>query len=308
MTDHRPEFMFKKFFEHSGDHAADTPELQTAERFWNQLGHFTPPDDVETPTRPMWYKMPALGMAAMLVLLLGFGAWWSAPRPAEPWATFRTSHAQNASFALVDGSRLTLAAESRVNVRFDGNRRELQLLQGQALFEVAHDVERPFVVHLRDGYVRAVGTAFNIRVSSRNTEVTVTKGIVDVGVGAHKEAANPTPLRAIRGEQVQFGFRKQDGRTVAYSNKQDGVDLGDVLGWTRGKLFFNGQSLSEAAMIANTYSDKKLVIKDARLESMPIYGILDQGDVRGLIVAADSPNGLEIVDQPSPAARVHDGT
>lgn len=291
-SDPRTVFMFKRFFDRPPGQRADDPELREAEIFWNRLGEFSPP--AEQDRAGPFRSRSAYGLAAVIgALVIGLSIWWNAASPAQPWRTFTTGHARQGVVMLQDGSTVSLAAESRVDVRFSGERRELRLVSGQALFEVSHDPKRPFVVQARDGSVTAVGTAFNIRLDRRDTEVTVVNGTVDIGVYRPNSSAQAASIaRATRGEQVQFGLRQRSGAPVVYISRRAGVDLAAITSWTRGKLFFDGEPLEEAISMVNAYAPKKILLKNPKLSSMPVYGVLNQGDVQGLLVLVNNDDAI----------------
>lgn len=288
--DSRTAFMFKRFFDASPESRAQDADLREAERFWARLGEFSVPAELAEQRGARPYNLVIAAFA--LIMVVGAALWWNMPAPA-PWQSFTSPHGSRTIAVLEDGSRISLAAESRVDVRFVRKERELRLVAGQALFEVAHDPDRRFVVRAGKGTVTAVGTSFNIRLAERNTQVTVVKGIVDIGLDNPASPGEPvTVTRAKRGEQVNVSFRRQNGSTVAYFTTRAGVDLAGITSWTRGKLFFDGEPLAEAVSTVNAYSSKKLVLKDPAYAQMPVYGILDQGDVRGLLLLVNNPRAL----------------
>lgn len=194
---------------------------------------------------------------------------------------------------LEDGSSIALAAESRLAVRLSKDKRQLRLVAGQALFNVAHDGRRPFIVQAGKGSVTAVGTAFNIRLNKLKTEVTVVTGIVDVGVfrpGSLEDAQ--TVARVKRAEQVSFSHRYQDGSPVVYVSRRADMDVDRITSWTRGKLFFDGEPLSSAIDAVNAYSTRKVVLTNPALASMPVYGVVNQGDVRGLLILVNDKSAI----------------
>src|SRR3546814_11809300 len=72
---------------------------------------------------------------------------------------------------LRDGSAVTLNSNSEIDVDFDEGIRHVRLLRGEALFDVAKDSSRPFVVEADSPRVTAVGTSFTVnRVSGRSDE------------------------------------------------------------------------------------------------------------------------------------------
>src|SRR5690606_38747537 len=79
---------------------------------------------------------------------------------------------------LSDGSSLILNTNSIVQQHYSATQRMVRLESGEALFNVAHDASRPFVVLAADGVFRAVGTRFSVRIDPDHVTVTVTEGRV----------------------------------------------------------------------------------------------------------------------------------
>jgi transmembrane sensor len=106
------------------------------------------------------------------VSVLAGGFWLGAYDRAQPdTLAFQTSAGERRAFDLPDGSRITLDADSVLNVQMLPDRRSLQLARGEAYFEVAKDAARPFLVRAGGAVVRAVGTAFDVRMSVDRTVV-----------------------------------------------------------------------------------------------------------------------------------------
>ena len=96
---------------------------------------------------------------------------------------FETGVGQMRDIALEDGSTLHLNSDSEVEARFTSNGRKVRVLKGEASFEISHDPDRPFDVEARAAVIRAVGTAFNVRLRPSLVELTVTHGTVTVHSG-----------------------------------------------------------------------------------------------------------------------------
>jgi transmembrane sensor len=91
-----------------------------------------------------------------------------------------TQVGEQRSITLSDGSTIELNSRSKVRVRYSEHERALELLEGQALFRVAHDTSRPFIVTSDGTRVRAVGTQFDVNRKREGTVVTVVEGRVSV--------------------------------------------------------------------------------------------------------------------------------
>jgi len=122
--------------------------------------------------------------------------------PAEPELLTLQSYDAVKTDTLSDGSIITLN-KSSVAVypeKFTGSTREMKLLSGEAFFNIAHDRQKPFIVHVHDAAVRVVGTSFNIRNSKEKSEVIVETGIVEVS--RKKVMVRLSPLEKV---EINYG-------------------------------------------------------------------------------------------------------
>ncbi|WP_336959883.1 FecR family protein [Sphingobium aquiterrae] len=99
-------------------------------------------------------------------------------------ARYRTNAGEVSNVRLADGSLMHMASNSSVEVRLLPASRQVRLLSGEVGFDVAHDRARPFDVIVNDTMIRAVGTAFDVRMKPALVELDVTEGTVDVRSGA----------------------------------------------------------------------------------------------------------------------------
>lgn len=142
-----------------------------------------------------------LAAAAAAILAVAAIAVWQWPGAGVDSVRHATSVGGYERVLLADGSTLELNASSEVQVRFAAQERRVALLAGEAHFTVAPDAARPFVVEAGGVAVRAVGTAFNVRLAPEAVEVLVTEGRVAVGKmepaipGAPAGAALPDPAQ-----------------------------------------------------------------------------------------------------------------
>lgn len=210
------------------------------------------PEPAFQPTRRM-----AAALAAGMVGVGAAGAWWLARRPIET-----TARGERRTVALPDGSRIELNTDSRIAVAYSDSRRDIVLTRGEALFDVAKDPSRPFIVQAGEAQVRAVGTAFNIRLRDKVVELTVTEGVVAVD-----EKAAKTPPRHVpegKGAVIATG-------AVAEVDLDPEV-LRRRLLWRDGVVEFEGDTLEQAAAEFNRYNDRKLVVADPQVASIRVGG------------------------------------
>ena len=206
----------------------------------------------------------AAGVAA--VLWLGGGA----------GATFETGVGQQKRETLADGSVILLNTASQSRIDLQRARRLVDLKRGEALFSVAHDKARPFIVSAGSIRVEAVGTAFAVRRREGGVEVIVTQGRV-------RAWSERSPGRFI---SIDAGHRTylSDATGVADAVlRSDGID--EALAWKRGMIALDGMTLVEAAAEFNRYNRRQVAV-DERFAEKRLVGWFDARDVDGFAKAA----------------------
>lgn len=179
---------------------------------------------------------------------------------------------------LGDGSMASVNTASKLLVTMSEDQRRIELADGEAWFQVAHDTARPFVVEAGDVRVQAVGTAFSVRRREEGLDVLVTEGVVEAWV-VGREA---TRIRIPAGNR---SFVSEAAPAIEVKAAPDEVDR--ALAWRSGELALNGESLAYAASELNRYNDRKLVIDDPALAQHPLVGYFrtDEPEKFGLAVA-----------------------
>jgi transmembrane sensor len=133
-------------------------------------------------------RTPLTSIAAAVLITSTVGALWLAM--AHPGASYRTAVGSIKAVPMKDGSTITLNTDSGIRVAISDTERRVDLEKGEAFFEVAKDLNRPFVVRVGDERVTAVGTKFSVRREADDVRVIVTEGRVRVErAEAHQQAA-----------------------------------------------------------------------------------------------------------------------
>jgi transmembrane sensor len=189
--------------------------------------------------------------------------------------TFETATGELRSIVLDDGSTVQLNAQSRLRVRFAEHERNVELLAGQALFQVAKDKARPFIVASGEARVRAVGTQFDVYRRKGGTTVTVIEGQVTVmsneaAAEVHDGRGDAPPSLLSAGEQVTVVPR------VAASPKR--ANVAAATAWTQRHLVFESATLAEVAEEFNRYNRRPLVVEDAGLRDFHVSGVFSSAD------------------------------
>lgn len=218
------------------------------------------------PIRRRWPRLIArCGIAAALALA-GLTGWRALLRPAESYYSTTVSGYERARLA--DGSTIELNSASALRVHFTSAQRHVNLEAGEAHFAVAPDTARPFVVSASGVSVRAVGTAFNVRIAPDGTvDVIVTEGKVRVApVGA--DAANAAAQLVVAGERLVLP--KQVPAPVL--EKVSPAAVRSALAWQGRLAEFADAPLLEVVARFNARNRVQLVLADADLGLRRIGG------------------------------------
>lgn len=287
--------VFESFLDGRDAHLHPDDRAEAAE-FWNWLGELERPGPAPTRYRPVW-MVRALAASVAVLAVFGGTLWMTHPMPTrETLQTVATGHAERRRIALSDGSVVTLAADSRVDIAYLAGERRLRLISGEALFKVAHDKHRPFVVETRHGDVVAVGTMFDVSVGKREAEVTVVEGVVRVALSepGRRGSAEPIEKLAHKGERLSFGVMKSTGGDTGFIRQAADIDADSAIAWTRGRLVFQGEPLSEVIVEVNRYAKDRLILTDPRAANIPVYGIVNQGDTAAIRDLIANPRAVAI--------------
>lgn len=213
--------------------------------------------------RPSAWIAAGVLMASMATLAITIA------RQAGP--TYETVVGERRVVALSDGSSLELNTDSKVRVRFEKDQRRLYLDRGQAMFAVAHDPTRPFIVTAGDTSVRAVGTKFEVYRTGAEVRVILAEGKVQVTEAPHPKA----PVTLTAGERLDV-----PGKAAASAlPRPRKVDVAAATGWTQGRLTFQDAPLASAVAEVNRYSLRKVVLGQGAPPTQKISGVFDAGDV-----------------------------
>lgn len=194
---------------------------------------------------------------------------------------FATNTGETRPLELEDGSRIVLDTRSRLRVSYSAAARDIDLLEGQAHFEVAKDSQRPFRVHTPTAEVVAVGTKFDVEILPTRTKVTLIEGKVNVRpLRTESEVTTLVP-----GEQVQVTV---EGQLL----DQPAVKLENVTAWQRRTLVLDDVPVPDALAQMNRYSVTQISIAGPGLETKRVSGVFRVGDVETEALALQRYFGL----------------
>ena len=276
-------------------HVAEVRRLAELSASMNVMNEFAGPLEQAAATfepvlrkrgRMMLY--PALGLAMLFVAVLILFTQFN---QGEPERSLVTRIGEYAEHTLADGSHISLNTDTRLEIAFTAQVREITLLAGEALFTVAKDPDRPFVVNAGSRRITAVGTAFVVRLGDEDVEVSVTEGVVAVSsitiraadVGPSVDSAEPIQLR----EKQTLKLRVNENEKALQPDIRpiSDNDLRHKLAWREGLLYFYRSPLTEVVSEVSRHTGMRISILDPELQQREFDGLFRVGETELLLEA-----------------------
>jgi transmembrane sensor len=186
-------------------------------------------------------------------------------------ASFSTMRGERRVVALPDGSSVTLNTDTAIELAFSAGKRLIRMSRGQALFEVAKDHTRPFVVEAGGRQVTALGTIFSVRMDPGRVRVLLVRGRVVVDkVDGEDSSTTVKPTILSPGQELVAELG-----AVQHIAK---ADVSSELLWKDGYIEFHDARLGDAVAEMNRYSDRQIALSDPRIAQMRVSGVFKTGD------------------------------
>ena len=246
--------------------------------------------------RPGMMLYPVLGLAmlfvAMLTLLTQFG--WGEPEP----SSLVTRVGEYVEHTLPDGSHIALNTDSRLDIAFTAEVREVTLLAGEALFTVAKDPGRPFMVNAGSRRITALGTVFLVRLGANEVEVAVTEGMVAlsatttavVDAAPSPDSVEPVHLRERQSLKLPVNEPEPQLNIKTISDS----DLRRKLAWREGLLDFYRTPLNEVVSEVSRHSGLRISILDPELQEREFDGLFRVGETELLLQALSIHGDIQL--------------
>lgn len=258
------------------------------------------PDLLAPPPRPRlrWFLPVSLSLAAAAAVFVAATVWRpAAPQAHQPSITTASPHGQR---VLPDGSIVELNRGAVVTVHYIDGERRVRLEEGEAHFTVTKDPARPFIVTARGFDVRALGTAFNVRLEDKAVEVLVTEGHVQVGSPPPSPTA-PESQRAHPPEPPLIPRLEAQQRAVVSLLPQPEPpriatltpgEIARVLSWQHRLLNFTAAPLAELVAEFNRRNAVQLVLIDSELAAMRISATFRSDNIDGFLRLLEAGFGV----------------
>lgn len=284
-----PEDLLTALMDRARSREGIIPLSRDADRFPARESPLTRDRRVGRQYRRGLYGAVAAAMGAVLAL----AGWLAFLRP----PTYETETAEERTITLDDGSRIELNARSKVRVIYSATSRRVELLEGEALFKVAHNPSRPFYVSSAGTVVRDVGTQFDVDRLESGTTVTVIEGRVEIqarsallskGAPGARQNAPDRLLELSAGEQATI--------TPVRIDIPPKPNIAAATAWTEGQLEFFETPLSDVVTEFNRYSRRPLVLESPSLAGLRINGVYSSSDTASLILFLRNQPDITVTD------------
>ncbi|MEJ1964984.1 MAG: FecR domain-containing protein [Gammaproteobacteria bacterium] len=260
----------------------------------------------------------ALLSAAAAAVLAVLAFFWLMPGD----QIIRTDRGERREVLLAEGSVVQVDPGSSLRISLTEQTRRVRLERGRAMFRVAHDSARPFLVEADGVVVRAVGTAFGVERQRQGVMITVAEGKVAVLSSRHPATNEPAGAAAAQprsqvareranempapGAGAIATYMPDDGAVMLVANQQvtmtageanpvRAVDSRKVLAWAEGRLIFDHEPVTAVIEAFNRYNRLQLHVTDASLARRPVSGTFRASDPESFVAFIQSVSRVRVV-------------
>ncbi|MDZ3993631.1 FecR family protein [Pseudomonas sp. Teo4] len=262
-------------------HPSHREEYEVLARLWcaadfipqQRLQTLCEPEPVRQLPRRGFLRQALAAGVAVAALGLGWSAWQY--QHLNHQDSLQTAFGERRQVDLPDGSHLELNGGTRLQVAFSAGRRHIVLEAGEAMFTVAHDTSRPFVVDTAQGSVTVTGTRFDVRLDPALTRVAVEQGSVRV----QGRDASLAQLTAGQGSSIDA-----QGKVAGpYA-----VNAAALTAWRQGKLVFDNATLAEVVAEVSRYRVQPLRVAPGKVAGLRLSSTFSTDDTDALLRALPS--------------------
>lgn len=257
--------------------------------FWQQLSAADPrPEHLRRLVRPTSLGRRAfiLGGSAAVAASIAVVA---APKLKLLWqADYRTAAGEQRDVSLSDGTKVALNTDTALAIRYRSGLRLVELLQGEAVFDVKANEDAPFRVAALNGNTDAVSGSFAVRALDEEATVTVTAGEVRVAAPAAQDAAAMPVIAAFTIRPDQQTYYRRGGAPYPVT----AIDPELVLAWRTGRVIFEGRPFADAMAELGRYVPERIVLADRSRAHDPVSAIFSIRQAHAAVAALAETQGL----------------
>lgn len=222
--------------------------------------------------RPRIRRNGKILTGSLLLATMLTAAWLDFKAPSR---VYQTGIGERQTVQLADGSQLQLNTDTQLRVRLSWWRREIELQQGEAMFNVAHEAWRPFTVRTGNLQIKDIGTVFNVRHDTLGTAVSVLEGEVALHLN-----------RSWFGDNLPAGFSRKIEQN-GHWQKVEKTSAEQVAAWTSGQLLFDHTPLAEVVTELERYHAVRFAFVDPILAKQTLSGSFNTADLKPFLQALE---------------------
>ena len=236
-------------------------------------------------------------LAAAALVMIGLFIWQRATVPQLEQAPRQAIiHPGPERITLDDGSTVELNAGAKIEANFTADERRVQLVRGEAHFNVAKNPARPFIVEGGKVSVRAVGTAFSVALAQDEVAVLVTEGTVRVTTALDATATSVVLTTLTVGQRVVIETTAAASvEIMPVVENVTPAQMERALAWQAMRLEFVAMPLGDVATEFNRYNRQRLVVRDSATAEIVVEGNFRADNVEGFARLLEASFGVEVV-------------
>lgn len=265
------------------------------------------------PRRTIKLKWIAAAMAAaacVLFAVLRGGAPTPVPSASATRNFVSTKNGSKSKLQLPDGTQVWLNSGSNISYGndFDGPTRQVKLT-GEAFFDVVKDNARPFIIHTTTIDIKVLGTAFNVRSypEEKVTETSLIRGAVEITLKANSDkkillkpnekliVSNDSSLLVKDSAQIAGALKKPTVMTLTQVHHLAKDTVATEVLWTKNKLVFDGETLSEVALKLERWYGVKVIIRGDELKDTQYTGVFSDDNLTEVLYALQLSGNFKYV-------------
>jgi transmembrane sensor len=228
----------------------------------------------------------AVAASFLVAITVGIGAYFSIDY--FRGERYSTPIGGVATVPLKDGTNITLSTDSSIRVQLKDRERHIDVTQGEAFFDVAHDPSRPFIVQAGSKRITAVGTQFSVRRDRKDVRVVVTEGKVKFEDGEGPAPHRVEALLLTAGSIARASDAGVRVQSVALPQAEE------QLSWRTGYVVFHATPLADAVAEFNRYNDRKIVIDDPAIAAMQLTGQFRSTNIDSFVRLLEQTFGIRV--------------
>lgn len=230
-------------------------------------------------------------LAAISILYLSYPTGSSKKGTQSLYTSVEVGYGETSLLKFSDGSRIRLNAHSTLRYKleqFNSDRVEVWL-EGEGYFDISPnlgDQKREFIVHTPEGYMRVLGTKFNVNTRFEKTSVVLEEGSVEVSL---KDTLN---------QKIDETIMKPGERAILTHSSpaiaMQKVDVNIFTAWLDGEMEFNETSLRSIVHSIEATYGVTISVGDSTLLKQKITGKIQNPDLKNLLTGLRKILDLEI--------------